>query len=203
MLVSIAGLAEVRPVDRTLVGNLSRKHILHFLTFLSGFMSLSSRDRWTTMDSKCADKDPLGESNVKYSALAHEGLEVVDQDHAPEAVTPSSLNRKSSLLQPEAYHAAPYYKEDSYHDSPQALPPDHEGPQVIHNKESKEPMIAEAQEVNGRQEKRRCCGMRRGVFIGLLVAVIFLVCVAAILGGVLGTQLDKRCVEKKIALPYV
>ena len=43
-----------------------------------------------------------------------------------------------------------------------------------------------------RQERRRCCGMRRGVFIFVLAVVILLVITGVVLGVVFGVVLPKQ-----------
>jgi hypothetical protein len=146
---------------------------------------------------KGSKEDSTVESDTKYSVLYDTGLEAVDQTNAPEVVPGSDLNRKSSLLNPEAYHAAPYYSDkpghQSYYEAPQALRPESEGMQAM-SMDSKEVMMGE-QEVNGRQEQRqqrRCCGIRRKTFIAIVVAVAVIVCIGIILGAVLGTVLPKK-----------
>lgn len=149
--------------------------------------------------SKGSESNSTGDSNAAYSVIYHDGLEVVDQDNAPEVVSSTTnLNRKSSLLKPEAYHAAPYYSDkkahQSYYEDPQALTPENEAPQYLDSQEGKE-AYGEIQEVPTRKEQRRCCGIRRGIFIALAVAVAFIVCIGVILGAVLGTVLPKKYVN--------
>ena len=148
--------------------------------------------------SKSSDSIPAGGSNAAYSVIYHDGLEVVNQDNAPEVVSSTTnLNRKSSLLQPETYHAVPYYSDKkghhSYYEDPHALTPEHEAPQYLDSHEGKE-AFGGVQEVSLRKEQRRCCGMRRGVFIAIMVAIAFIVCIGVILGAVLGTVLPKKYV---------
>jgi hypothetical protein len=149
--------------------------------------------------SKGSESDSKGDSNAAYSVIYHDGLEVVDQDNAPEVVSSTTdLNRKSSLLKPEAYHAVPYYsdkpKHQSYFEDPQALTPENEAPQYLDTEEGKE-AIGGVQEIPYRKEQRRCCGMRRGIFIALVVAVALIICIGIILGAVLGTVLPKKYVN--------
>ena len=148
---------------------------------------------------KGSEGDPNGESNAAYSVIYHDGLEVVDQDNAPEVVSSTTnVNRKSSLLKPEAYHAVPYYSDKkghhSYYEDPQALTPEHEAPQYLDTQEGKEAMGG-VEEVPNRKEQRRCCGIRRGIFIALVVAVAFIVCIGVILGAVFGVVLPKKYVN--------
>ena len=151
---------------------------------------------------KGSKEDTTVESDTKYSVLYESGLEAIDQDNAPEVVPGSDLNRKSSLLKPEAYHVAPYYSDKpehpSYYEAPQALRSESEGMQAM-SMDSKEAMMGE-QEVNGRQEQRkqrRCCGIRRKIFIAIVVAVAVIVCIGIILGAVLGTVLPKKYANER------
>ena len=138
-------------------------------------------------------------SDRKYSPIYHSGLEVIGQHDAPEVVPGSSppINRKSSLLNPEPYHAAPHYYTDkqehgNYYQRPESVAPEYfEGgrPSYIHT-DVKDARVA-TQEVTGRQKERRCCGMRRKIFIIVVIVVAVLLCIGAIVGGVLGAILTK------------
>ena len=146
---------------------------------------------------KGSKEDSTVESDTKYSVLYESGLEAVDQDNAPEVVPGSDLNRKSSMVKPEVYHAAPYYSDKQEHQSsyeaPQALGTESEGMQAM-SMDSKEMMMGE-QEVSGRHEQRqqrRCCGIRRKLFVIIVVVVAAIICIGIILGAVLGTLLPKK-----------
>lgn len=153
----------------------------------------------TTESSKdSSNKSETGsmhESNAKYSVIYHSGLEVVDQDNAPEVVSSTTdLKRKSSLMSPEPNHVAPYYSDkkgrQSFYEPPQALTPEHEGMQYYGPQDGKE-ATSEAVEVESNKDRRRCCGIPRRFFI-ILVVVVLIVIIGAVLGGVLGTLLAKK-----------
>ncbi|KAK3705999.1 hypothetical protein LTR37_012993 [Vermiconidia calcicola] len=158
-------------------------------------------------DKASSDRNSMGRS-AKYTALDHSDLEVVGHSDAPEVVavsspspSPSPLNRQSSLHQPEPYHAVPvYYGDDKqqygggeyYSGAEIVVFPEEDvstRPSYLRPDE-KQPGVS-AQEVDGRKEGRRCCGLRKGVFICLIVAVALLLVMSAVLGGVLGTVLPK------------
>lgn len=139
-----------------------------------------------------------GDGNTKYSVLYESGLEAVDQDNAPEVVSDANLNRKSSLMKPEAYDAAPYYSDKpghkSYSEAPQALRPESEGMQAM-SMDSKEAMMIGQQEADGshrQRQQRRCCGIRRKICIITVVVVALIICIGVVLGAVLGTLLPKK-----------
>ncbi|KAK3691587.1 hypothetical protein LTR37_018542 [Vermiconidia calcicola] len=153
-------------------------------------------------DKASSDRNSMGRS-AKYTALDHSDLEVVGHSDAPEVVTvssPSPLNRQSSLHQPEPYHAAPVYYGDSkqqyggggyYSDAEAVVSPDDHGARPSYIIPDEKQAGVTAHEVDGRKEGRRYCGLRKGVFIALIVAVALLLVIAAVLGGVLGTVLPK------------
>ena len=121
--------------------------------------------------SRNSEDSSMHQSNAKYSVVYHDGLEVVDQNSAPEVVdSTTNLHRKSSLFQPEAYEAAPHYsdKKDRQHEyeAPQALSPEYEGLQYheqhdgLHyydQNDDKRPAFG-ATEVPSSRDRRRCCG---------------------------------------------
>lgn len=159
--------------------------------------SFSVYDSMTAMSDSSShngsDKGLMG-SSAKYTPLDHGGLEVVQQHQAPEVVPGSSpsLNRKSSLFQPEPLHATPYYsnkqEHGNYYDRPQSVLPDYDPrPQYI-NPDMKQAGVG-THEITGRDQSRRYCGMRRKIFIILMIIVILVVCGGVILGAVLGTVL--------------
>ena len=155
--------------------------------------------------SKNSDNGSMHETNAKYSVMYHGGLEVVDQHNAPEAVdSTTNLNRKSSLLQPELYGAAPYYSDKKDHRSdyqaPHALSPEyeglqyheqHDGLQYYDQNDDKRPVVG-ALEIPSTKTRRRCCGIQRRLFIIIMVVVAIILVIGILLGAVLGTLLPKK-----------
>ena len=145
------------------------------------------------VDARLEKSPSMVTSTTKYAPLEHDGLEVAYQSDAPEVVPPS-VNRKSSLLQPEPFHAAPYEKQERWS---QYGPAEESAPQYDPSRtswftpDSKQAAVAE-QEIEGHSEERRYCGLRRRILLALIVAVILVVIIAAVLGGVLGTVLPKK-----------
>jgi hypothetical protein len=149
------------------------------------------------------EKEPMGKS-TKYTALDHGGLEVVPSSDAPEVIvdgafdSKKSVNRRSSLLVPEAFHAAPHYADNkahySYYGPNENDAPEHydTGVATFVSPEAKEAHVAEQELGSGKDERRYCCGLKRRGLIILIAGIILLVVVlGAVLGGVLGTQLAK------------
>ena len=120
----------------------------------------------------------------------HEGLQWAAPTDAPEVVSNQSpqrpwngLKRHSSLNSPEAFtpgerdphgttQTGGFYDGTAHYAQP---------PPGYHSDAEKHPP--------NQQEKRRVCGMKRAVFIWVLVLVALVVVIAAVLGGVLGTVL--------------
>lgn len=139
---------------------------------------------------------------AKYSSLDHGGLEVREQHEAPEVVPERFVfapkDRKSSLNQPEAIHAAPYAQEKQeyrghYGSDLETVesPPPSDSTKPLYMTQDGQGGGWSSQEPRDRRNGRRYCGMRKSICISLIVAVILLVCVAAVLGGVLGTILPQ------------
>lgn len=143
-----------------------------------------------------SDSESFRESDANYSTIYDDGLQVVDQDSAPEVVSSTTdLHRKSSFLQPEPYRIAPYEKKEA----PPVLRPEYEGLQYHeqHNglqyydeRDGKEPIYG-ASEVTNTNARRRCCGLPRRLFI-ILIIVAMIILIGVILGAVLGTLLPKK-----------
>lgn len=135
---------------------------------------------------------PIMDSNAKYNAIDHEGLEVADKPNsaAPEVVPGSNppLERKSSLNRPEVVSGG--QQDPQYHAPAQEHADGHSAHSSQDLKagfisaDDKE-TSAETQNARGR---RRYCGMRLGVLIGVIVVAVIVI-LGAVLGGVLGTQL--------------
>lgn len=152
-------------------------------------------------------------TDSKYSPLDHGGLEAVERTDGMEVVPNTAFppDRKSTMLNPEPMPAQSHTKEEYgnyYHsDTPSEItqtPYSDLGKPAYFNTEAGEvgDQIHQSQK---RQNGRRYCGMRKAIFIALVVAVILLICVAAVLGGVLGVLLPKkdseyenlsRCIQK-------
>lgn len=141
------------------------------------------------------------EQPEKFSALYHGGLEVVPPSEAPQVVDDEALPeprliRKSSTSKPEAYRAAGYYGDDAEVDrrSQDAHAPEHDPrDDQTHVAQHGRPADSGKESESGR-ERRYCCGMTRRMTIVAIVVIISIVVVGAVLGGTLGTLLQKKYV---------
>lgn len=141
---------------------------------------------------------PMG-SDKKYSSLEHSAPEVVELQDAPEVVSSAGrpLHRQSSLLQPEAYEVRPHWKQepDGYgaygtHSSDgDSQLPIYPGAGATDRKGYTNVETGKPNHSGDRRDERRCCGLSKKVFILVIVAIVLLIAIAAILGGVLGTVL--------------
>ena len=149
----------------------------------------------------------------KYSPLNHGGLEVAQNHEAPEVVQQPSLlsphNRKSSLHQPEPYHAVPYYNDKretgnfyadphretgNFYADPHSAAPTYQSTisqGYFDPERDKKDVVVSAQEVQNGRHGRRYCGMRKTIFIAVIAIIILLIVVGAVLGGVLGVLLPQ------------
>lgn len=136
----------------------------------------------------------------KYSSLDHSAPEVVEHQDAPEVrpeCTLEPVKRQESGLSPEPYNEPPQYHQENYakygahsNDGDSTLP--------IHDPPTKSAYYGAGmsgdppgEEIQEKQDGRRYCGMRKAVFILVIAGIVLLICLAAILGGVLGTVLGK------------
>lgn len=138
-------------------------------------------------------------SAAKYSVVEDDGLQV---DNRPSAQLHNPLERRSSLNRPET---AP----EMVHANKDTLTPMEEKQNAYyvgtapsyHTHDVYTPLGTEVQSPHAReyvgehvqkQEKgKRVCGLRRGLFIAIVV-IAFLVVIGAVLGGVLGSVLNKK-----------
>ena len=137
----------------------------------------------------------------KYHSLDHSGLEVADRYDAPEVVPQSSppLARQSSLLQPEPYHVAPYYKDHqeygNYYGEPDTAAPTYSSgsnrPSYL-TPDSKEGFVNKQEHQEQSKDGRRYCGMRKAIFIAVVTVITILVIVAIVLGVIFGVVLPNK-----------
>lgn len=143
-------------------------------------------------------------TNARYSALEHGGLEAAEVPDVPEVAPGSSppLARRSSLNQPETLHPGQYevnvdehgnyYSGEEQKNGTSPAPyPDDSRPAYISQGEKNNSNNVEGQQVNDSGKARRYCGMRLPILIGLIVGLAIVV-IAAVLGGVLGTVLTRH-----------
>lgn len=138
------------------------------------------------------------DTNAKYSALDHGGLEIAERNEGPEVVPGSGapLERTPSRdqpepVQPEHYETNKHDHGNYYADADTPAPAYVDGSQPAYMQSATKEAGVEAEEVQRPREARRYCGMRMGVFIGLVI-VLMLVVLGAVLGGVLGTLLTRH-----------
>ncbi|KAK3113558.1 hypothetical protein LTR53_009043 [Teratosphaeriaceae sp. CCFEE 6253] len=149
------------------------------------------------------------DTNARYSALEHGGLEVRDVAEGPEVVPGSSppLERRSSLNMPETVHPAQYETNNQEHGNfygdgkTEAHAPTYaekSRPAYMSN-EAKGPSVA-ALETQAPRKPRRYCGMGKGVLVALIVVLVVVV-IGAVLGGVLGALLSRHHKSSKSPSP--
>ncbi|KAK5697193.1 hypothetical protein LTR97_007328 [Elasticomyces elasticus] len=146
------------------------------------------------------------DTNARYSALEHGGLEVREVVDGPEVVegTVAPIERRSSLNSPEIVPPGQNKQEHGNYfageDNEAAAPayPEQTRPAYIDN-DAKRPAVA-AHEADGPHKSRRYCGMRRGVLIAVIVLAVVVI-LGAVLGGVLGTLLTKSSKKDSSATP--
>ena len=138
--------------------------------------------------------------DAKYSPLEHGGLEAVERSDGMEVVPGSHfpLDRKSTMLNPEpvAAHCQTKQEHGNYYldaSEKQVFGETISDSSQTPYSEINKPAYFNS-ELAGEQRQRdgrRYCGMRKAVFIAVLVIVGLLICAGAVLGGVLGVMLPK------------
>lgn len=135
------------------------------------------------------------EQPEKFSALYHGGLEVVPPSEAPQVVDDEALpevgiKKRSSELKPELVPTTAYYGNATEVDW-DAEAPEHD-PRADHSRTAQDGNTADTEKEPGdRRERRYCCGMTRRMMIVLVVVLILIVVVGVVLGGTLGSLLNK------------
>ena len=144
------------------------------------------------------------DTNARYSALDHGGLELAPTADGPEVVPGSSppLERRSSLNQPETLHPGQYevnvedhgnYYGEQEKPNGAASPAygEETRPAYISNGDVKGPGVAAAEDFHRAKEPRRYCGIRKGIFIALIVGIVVVI-IGAVVGAVCGVLLSRK-----------
>lgn len=139
--------------------------------------------------------------DAKYSPLNHGGLEAVERQDGMEVVPQAEfrVDRKSTLFNPEP--AEPQYQTKEEHGnyyggsethSSAAQTPYSDFSKPAYFNSGYQGAVIQTEEVSEPRDGRRYCGMRKAIFITVVAAVLLLICVAAVLSGVLGVMLPKK-----------
>lgn len=143
---------------------------------------------------------PTPKMDAKYSPLEHGGLEAVERTEGMEVVPEPQFyppDRKSTMLNPEP--VAAHYQTKQEHGNYYL---DSSEKQVFSERisdstqtpysETNKPAYFNGEQPQKQRDGRRYCGMRKAIFIAVLVILALLVIIGAVLGGVLGTLLPKK-----------
>lgn len=137
-------------------------------------------------------------STAKYTPLEHEGLQVVPQDEIAEKRIPLDSPRPHDQETAPKYLASQRGPAYDGADAPESFAPyqehyapEHGSPVGAAPKESYASVEAANASSTPPARGKRYLGMRKGIFIGALILLIFII-LAVVLGAVLGTVLPKK-----------